>query len=184
MKSVTTRFGTFGVQGLVERYGGGAVRAAMPCAGTVIATAHGVFTPAHASQDERTKTGPSLGVFPDGGLPSTVPEARPPKTESCAFAWEVGRGAWAHQREIDEVVVRFSKNWKLTRIAKVELTILRLAMHEILYRQDIPLRVAINEAVELAKAYGDDNSPTFVNGILDAVARAVDNGEFTIRKGL
>ncbi|KUG28562.1 transcription termination protein nusb [hydrocarbon metagenome] len=108
----------------------------------------------------------------------------PPKPENRDFAWELVRGAWAHQREIDEVVVRFSKNWKLTRIAKVELTILRLAMHEILYRQDIPLRVAINEAVELAKAYGDDNSPTFVNGILDAVARAVDNGEFTIRKGL
>jgi N utilization substance protein B len=93
-------------------------------------------------------------------------------------------GAWNAQRELDEVIARFSKNWKLTRIAKVELTILRLAMHEILHRQDIPLRVAINEAVELAKTYGDDNSPTFVNGILDAVARAVDNGEFTIRKGL
>ncbi|KUG27652.1 hypothetical protein ASZ90_002510 [hydrocarbon metagenome] len=78
MKSVTTRFGTFGVQGLVERYGGGAVRAAMPCAGTVIATAHGVFTPRHASQDERTKTGPSLEFFPDGGLRSIILESRTP----------------------------------------------------------------------------------------------------------
>ncbi len=108
----------------------------------------------------------------------------PPHPENSDFAWELVRGAWNAQRELDEVIARFSKNWKLTRIAKVELTILRLAMHEILHRQDIPLRVAINEAVELAKTYGDDNSPTFVNGILDAVARAVDNGEFTIRKGL
>jgi len=108
----------------------------------------------------------------------------PIKPENRDFAWELVRGTFASQRELDEVVIRFSKNWKLARIAKVELTILRLAMHEILHRQDIPLRVAINEAVELAKTYGDDNSPTFVNGILDAVARAVDNGEFTIRKGL
>ncbi|QLA15166.1 transcription antitermination factor NusB [Desulfolutivibrio sulfoxidireducens] len=111
-------------------------------------------------------------------------EDAPIRPENRDFAWELVLGAWANQRELDEVITRFSKNWKLARIAKVELSILRLALHEILYRQDIPLRVAINEAVELAKTYGDDNSPTFVNGILDAVARAVDNGEFTIRKGL
>lgn len=78
MKTVTTRFGTFGVQGLVERYGSGAVRAVMPCAGTVIATVHGVFAPRHSSQDERTKTGASLELYPDGGLRSIILESRVP----------------------------------------------------------------------------------------------------------
>jgi len=91
---------------------------------------------------------------------------------------------WDNQREIDALIVRFSKNWKLSRIAKVELTILRLAVFEILYRPDIPLRVTLNEAIELAKRYGDENSRNFINGILDAIAKAVDNGEFEIHKDL
>ena len=63
-------------------------------------------------------------------------------------------------------------------VRKVELAILRLSLYEILHRQDIPLKVAINEAIELAKGFGDENSRAFVNGILDAVARAVDQGRF------
>lgn len=100
------------------------------------------------------------------------------------FAWELVSGVWTNQRELDAHIVRFSKNWKLSRIAKVELTILRLAVYEILYRSDIPLRVALNEAIELAKRYGDENSRNFINGILDAIAKAVDNGEFEIHKDL
>ena len=100
------------------------------------------------------------------------------------FAWALVHGVWAKQREIDAVIVRFSTNWKLSRIAKVELTILRLAVYEILYCPDIPLRVALNEAIELAKRYGDDNSRNFINGILDAIAKAVDSGEFPIDKEL
>ena len=91
---------------------------------------------------------------------------------------------WDNQREIDALIVRFSKNWKLSRIAKVELTILRLAVFEILNRSDIPLRVTLNEAIELAKRYGDENSRNFINGILDAIAKAVDSGEFEIHKDL
>ncbi len=100
------------------------------------------------------------------------------------FAWELVRGVWTDQREIDALIVRFSKNWKLARIAKVELTILRLAVYEILRRPDIPLRVSLNEAIELAKRYGDENSRNFINGILDAIAKAVDSGEFEIQKDL
>ena len=100
------------------------------------------------------------------------------------FAWEIVSGVWDNQREIDALIVRFSKNWKLSRIAKVELTILRLAVYEILYRPDIPLRVTLNEAIELAKRYGDENSRNFINGILDAIAKAVDSGEFEIHKDL
>ena len=101
-----------------------------------------------------------------------------------AFAWDLVKGVWSHERELDALIVRFSKNWKLARIAKVELTILRLAVYEILYSPDIPLRVALNEAIELSKRYGDENSRNFINGILDAIAKAVDDGEFETGKTL
>ena len=100
------------------------------------------------------------------------------------FAWELVRGVWDNERDLDAHIVRFSKNWKLSRIAKVELTILRLAVFEILHRPDIPLRVALNEAIELSKRYGDENSRNFINGILDAIAKAVDSGEFATGKEL
>jgi transcription antitermination protein NusB len=100
------------------------------------------------------------------------------------FAWALVHGVWTKQRELDAHIVRFSKNWKLARIAKVELTILRLAVYEIMFSPDIPLRVALNEAIELSKRYGDENSRNFINGILDAIAKAVDSGEFPIDKEL
>lgn len=99
------------------------------------------------------------------------------------FAWELVQGAWKAKAELDGVIGRFSQHWKVTRIAKVDLTILRLGMYELLHRPDIPLKVAINEAVELAKEFGDENSRNFVNGILDAAARAVDSGELGARAG-
>jgi len=68
--------------------------------------------------------------------------------------------------EIDKKLESVSEGWKLERMGKVELTIIRLAVYELLYDDDIPANVAINEAVELAKVYGGDTSPAFVNGIL------------------
>ena len=68
--------------------------------------------------------------------------------------------------EIDERISKCSKGWKLDRIAKAELAILRLAVYEAVYDEDVPVGVAVNEAVELAKEYGNDNGPSFVNGIL------------------
>jgi N utilization substance protein B len=108
--------------------------------------------------------------------------SRNPAVEDCeseeavAFASQLVMGACEHMAEIDKVIGRHSDHWKISRIGKVELAILRLSLHEILHRQDIPLKVAINEAIELAKGFGDENSRAFVNGILDAVARAVDQG--------
>jgi N utilization substance protein B len=90
------------------------------------------------------------------------------------YVLELVSGVWNGREELDALVQQNSQNWKVGRIAKVELTILRLALYEILHVEDIPLRVALNEAVELAKEFGDENSPAFVNGILDAVAKAVD----------
>lgn len=68
--------------------------------------------------------------------------------------------------EIDTIISDASSGWKLNRMGKVDLTILRLAVFEMRYDEDIPMKVAINEAVELAKTFGGDESPGFVNGVL------------------
>lgn len=68
--------------------------------------------------------------------------------------------------QIDEAIDNVSEGWPTTRIGKAELSILRLALYEIKYDDEIPVNVAINEAVELAKKYGADSAPSFVNGIL------------------
>ena len=78
--------------------------------------------------------------------------------------------------EIDPVIERYSKGWKLSRIGNADITILRLAIYEMNYDGHVPVRVAINEAVELAKRYGMDNSPGFVYGILANVAKRYEEG--------
>ncbi len=72
-------------------------------------------------------------------------------------------------KEIDEILAKATKGWQVNRIGKVELTILRLAIYEMLYDEEVPLGVAINEAVELAKKYGGEESHIFINGILAKV---------------
>lgn len=76
-----------------------------------------------------------------------------------------------HVDEIDSMIEEASKGWQLKRIGKVELTIMRLAVYEMKYDEEIPTGVAINEAVELAKKFGEDNSGSFVNGILAKIAK-------------
>lgn len=73
--------------------------------------------------------------------------------------------------DIDEKIATASKGWSLNRIGKVELAVLRLAVYEMLFDDDIPVGVAIDEAVELTKKYGQDGSPAFVNGVLAAIAK-------------
>ncbi len=85
------------------------------------------------------------------------------------FADSLVRGTLAHAAEIDQLIARNAAHWSLVRIAPVERNILRLAAHELLHRHDIPEKVAINEAIELAKLYGSQESGAFVNGILDQI---------------
>ena len=73
--------------------------------------------------------------------------------------------------QIDPLIDKSSKGWKLNRIGTADLNILRIAIYEMKYDDNVPVKVAINEAVELAKIYGTDNSPAFVNGILANVAK-------------
>lgn len=75
--------------------------------------------------------------------------------------------------ELDDIINRNSRGWEVSRIGKVDLAILRLAVYEVLFDDDIPVGVAIDEAVELAKKYGQDESSSFVNGILASVAKSI-----------
>ena len=91
--------------------------------------------------------------------------------EVRAFAEEIVKGTHKHLVRINELVHQCAKNWSLDRMAVVDRNVLRMAVYEILYRIDIPTSVTINEAIEIAKKFGTDDSGAFVNGILDRVAR-------------
>jgi transcription antitermination protein NusB len=82
---------------------------------------------------------------------------------------EVIAGVHENVEFIDKLVTKYAKGWKLNRISKVELSILRLSMYEISFREDIPFSVSVNEAVELAKKYSSEEAGAFINGILGKV---------------
>ena len=90
-----------------------------------------------------------------------------------AFAEELVTGVLSRKEEIDRLIEEKSKNWMISRIGKVDLNILRLAVYELSYRQDIPKNVTLNEAIEVAKKFGTEESPAFINGILDEVAAGI-----------
>jgi N utilization substance protein B len=99
-------------------------------------------------------------------------ELPPPTSDEAAvrlFAEPLIRGTLEHRAEIDERIQRYTKNWELGRMAVVDRNILRLAVYEMLYRDDIPPVVSINEAVDIAKRFSTDESGRFVNGILDKI---------------
>ena len=86
------------------------------------------------------------------------------------FAEGLVRGVHTERQVIDEAIKARSKNWALGRMPRVDLNIMRLATYELMFRTDIPKKVSINEAIEIARRFGDKDSPAFVNGILDEVA--------------
>ena len=88
------------------------------------------------------------------------------KDEDVAYINNKCNDIIAKISEIDEAINASTTGWKTTRMGKVDLSIIRLAVYEIKYEEDVPAKVAINEAVELAKLYGTDNSASFVNGVL------------------
>jgi N utilization substance protein B len=94
-----------------------------------------------------------------------------PDEDVKAFSEEIVRGTYKHIARINELLHQCAKNWSLDRMAVVDRNVLRMAVYEILYRIDIPTSVTINEAIEIAKKYGTDESGSFVNGILDRAAR-------------
>ncbi len=88
------------------------------------------------------------------------------------FAQQLVEGVGAHRDELDSEIARLARGWELDRIAALEKSILRVALYELRFREDVPAEVAIDEAVTLAKRYCGADAPGFVNGILGAAARA------------
>jgi transcription antitermination protein NusB len=93
--------------------------------------------------------------------------------EAREFARQIVSAAAERRGAIDEAIAAASKNWRLERMSRVDRNILRLGACELMTFAEVPVRVAINEAVELAKRFGTSDSPAFVNGILDRIATAV-----------
>jgi N utilization substance protein B len=90
-----------------------------------------------------------------------------------AYARELVSGVIEHRQRIDEIIGQTAPAWPLDQIATTDRNILRLAVYEIVIDNKVPMRAAINEAVELAKEYGGENSPRFVNGVLGSVSALV-----------
>ncbi|MDA7026999.1 transcription antitermination factor NusB [Bacillus sp. CLL-7-23] len=89
--------------------------------------------------------------------------------ESDAFFEQLVYGVLDHQEKIDEMISRHLVNWKLDRLANVDRVILRIAAYEMMFLNDIPVNVSMNEAIELAKQFGDDKSAKFINGMLSNI---------------
>ncbi len=87
--------------------------------------------------------------------------------QARAFATQIVTGAMGESEEIDSLITRASRNWRLDRMARVDRNLLRVAAWELAHSTDVPAKVAINEAIEIAKRFGTAESPAFVNGILD-----------------
>ncbi len=89
--------------------------------------------------------------------------------ETCRFARRLVLGAHEHRAAIDTVIQEVAQNWQIARMAVIDRNVLRLATYELLHCDDIPPKVAINEAIELGKRYSTANSGAFINGVLDKI---------------
>lgn len=98
--------------------------------------------------------------------------------ESCReLAKKWCSGAWENVRQCDKLIEESAVRWSLSRLSLVDKSILRLAVYQLQFCEDIPPKVSINEAIELAKKYSGDKSPAFVNGVLDAVLKKITEKE-------
>ncbi len=83
---------------------------------------------------------------------------------------DVVEGVFTNLKYIGDIIEKFSKGWKISRISKIDLSIMRLSIYEICFRDDIPYSVSVNEAVELAKKYSSEDAGSFINGILSKIS--------------
>ncbi|MDD5191094.1 MAG: transcription antitermination factor NusB [Dehalococcoidales bacterium] len=114
----------------------------------------------------------SVGHDPDATLQHLFNEIKL-NEESTAFATDLVKGVIRFKEKLDTQIHRFAPAWPVSQIGVIDRNILRLAIYEILIDNKVPVKVAINEAVELAKNYGEDNSPKFINGVLGAVSATI-----------
>ena len=105
--------------------------------------------------------------------PGRQPGTAEPDPALKEFVGQLVNGVGANLRELDEAIEKASINWRLDRMPRVDRNVLRLATWELAHAKDVPMKVVINEAIELAKRYGSEESGSFVNGILDKVAESL-----------
>lgn len=101
----------------------------------------------------------------------------PVPDETKEFSSVLVLGTCKNIAHIDDIIGRFSEHWRLSRMSKIDRNILRLSIYELMYLSNIPPAVTINEAVELGKRFGTEESGSFINGILDKIRIARDKGE-------
>ncbi len=104
-------------------------------------------------------------------------EVNPAKPSVRHYAEALIRGVCEHQDTLDESISAALEHWSLDRIGCIERTVLRIALYEMRHREDVPPPVAINEAVDLAKRFGSEEAPRFVNGVLDRLRKQLENGK-------
>jgi len=104
-------------------------------------------------------------------------EAFAPEFDDGGFIEHLLKGVLAHQKEIDGLIIKFAPEWPLDQITNVDRNVLRLGTFELKYDDLIPAKVAINEAIELAKTFGGESSGKFVNGVLGAIYREMGEKE-------
>lgn len=118
-------------------------------------------------RDMAGETAPtSLASFWDHFVPEGVPRGG----ESEQLARDIVSGVEAERTHIDELIAGAAEHWKLPRLSRVDVNVLRCATFELLRRPEIPTAVVIDEAIEIARRYGSEDSPRFVNGVLDHIA--------------
>ncbi|MBI4126739.1 MAG: transcription antitermination factor NusB [Deltaproteobacteria bacterium] len=112
-----------------------------------------------------------------GGKSAPLPDAfwdeAEASPEARVFAERLGTGVREHLDELDRLIATHSAHWRIERMAAVDKSILRMAAYELVHCPDIPIKVTINEAVDIAKRFGTEESGSFINGILDSLAKAV-----------
>jgi N utilization substance protein B len=96
---------------------------------------------------------------------------------ASVFAMELGKTVWVHREELDDLVVPVLQNWSLDRVSRIDRILLRMALAEMRYFPDIPFKVSIDEAIELAKRYSEAKASGFINGILDTLAKQIQRAE-------
>jgi N utilization substance protein B len=103
----------------------------------------------------------------------------PPGKKSELFFNRLVEGIIREKDPIDTCIEHYSSNWRLSRMSLVDRNIIRIAVYEMLYCRDIPPKVSINEAIDIGKRFGTEESGAFINGIVDSIRTAIENGEIT-----
>ncbi|MFC1814594.1 transcription antitermination factor NusB [Thermodesulfobacteriota bacterium] len=96
-----------------------------------------------------------------------------PSQRALPFFFELVKGVMRARLQIDSIIESFSNNWKISRMSCVDRNVIRIAVYELLYCQDIPSKVTINEAIDVGKKFGTEESGAFINGILDSIRLAL-----------